>query len=269
MYAVPVSIVMPVHNSALYLRQAIDSIIDQTYSQWQCLIVDDCSTDNSSAIIQDYLNKDKRFRCLRTQQQSGPAIARNLAIEHIQGRYICFLDSDDFWYPNKLEQQLAFVQQHQCAICYSAFDRVDSEGALLRFQATREKTDYRRSLYNNLLNTCSVMLDRTQLKDIRFPESLGHEDLGLWLQLLKQVPYALGVQQSLLAYRIHQNSRNIGLTKRFIHQWQVYLKQEKFSFIQALWLFSLHTYSGFSKRRLEGLVGGKSTAIKGSTIERK
>ena len=253
MDTVLVSIVMPVHNSAQYLRQAIDSIISQTYSQWQCLIVDDCSTDNSPTIIQDYLDKDKRFRCLSTKQKSGPAVARNLALKQIKSRYICFLDSDDFWYPDKLEKQLSFVKKHQCAICYSAFDRVNSEGNILRFQPTKERTDYTYSLYNNLLNTCSVMLDQTQLSDIRFPENLGHEDLGLWLKLLKQVPYALGIKQSLLAYRIHPGSRNIDIKKRFVHQWQVYLKQEKFSLIKALWFFILHTYSGFSKRGLEGL----------------
>ena len=245
---------MPVHNSERYLRQALNSIVKQTFTNWQCLVVDDCSDDNSVSIIQEYTNSDKRFSILRTESNAGPAVARNLGIQQAVGRYLCFLDSDDFWYPEKLEQQLAFVKERHCAICYSAFHRVTEDGCLIRCQSTLATTNYQRTLYNNLLNTCSVMLDTTQLTDIQFPENIGHEDLGLWLKLLKQVPQAYGMNDPLLAYRIHSQSRNIDIRKRFRHQWQIYLQHEQYSFVYALWLFCRHSWVGFSKRGLEGIM---------------
>ena len=124
-----VSVIIPCYNSERYIVQSIESVIMQTFQQWEMIIVDDCSTDNSADIIKKYEAKDFRIRYLKTNEPSGsPSIPRNIGIREARGRYIAFLDSDDIWLPKKLEEQLKFIDQPNVAMVFSNFEKVDQAG---------------------------------------------------------------------------------------------------------------------------------------------
>lgn len=119
-----VSVIIPCYNSERYIVQSIESVIMQTFQQWEMIIVDDCSTDNSADIIKKYEAKDFRIRYLKTNEPSGsPSIPRNIGIREARGRYIAFLDSDDIWLPKKLEEQLKFIDQPNVAMVFSNFGK--------------------------------------------------------------------------------------------------------------------------------------------------
>ena len=124
-----ISIIMPCYNAASFIAQAMDSVLAQTFENWEMLVVDDCSTDASAAIIQEYARQDSRIRYYRTDSPSGsPSIPRNIGLEHARGEYIAFLDSDDLWLPEKLEEQLSFLVTHKLDFVYSDYEKITWRG---------------------------------------------------------------------------------------------------------------------------------------------
>ena len=120
-----VSIITPAYNAAEYIAETIESVLAQTYPKWEMLIVNDCSTDNTATIVQNYVNKDNRIKLINLKQNSGAAVARNTAIQNAKGRYIAFLDSDDLWKKEKLQKQLNFMQQNGYAFTFHNFIMFD------------------------------------------------------------------------------------------------------------------------------------------------
>jgi glycosyltransferase involved in cell wall biosynthesis len=123
-----VSIITPCYNSARFISETIESVLSQTYQNWEMLIVDDCSTDASYEIVLEYAAKDKRIKAYRMEHNSGAAACRNKAIELSQGEYVAFLDSDDLWLPEKLEKQLQFMQDHNADFSFTEYEHIDEEG---------------------------------------------------------------------------------------------------------------------------------------------
>ncbi|MSR89726.1 glycosyltransferase family 2 protein, partial [Patescibacteria group bacterium] len=117
-----VSIVVPVYNAASFIDETIKTVLDQTYTNWELLLVDDKSTDKSVKLIKPYLTKDKRIKLLSNKKNSGAAISRNKGIDAAKGRYIAFLDADDLWLPTKLEKQVAFMQKQDCAFGFTGYE---------------------------------------------------------------------------------------------------------------------------------------------------
>ena len=126
-----VSIIMPSYNAARFIAASIQSVIEQTYTDWELLITDDCSKDNSLIIAKNFADKDPRIQVYSTVRNSGAAIARNVSIKHAQGRYIAFLDSDDTWEANKLETQIKFMEDYNIAFSFSNYDIMSEDGTAL------------------------------------------------------------------------------------------------------------------------------------------
>ena len=124
-----ISIITPNYNDECYLVQTIESVLAQTYTNWEMLIVDDCSSDNSYDIALEYAKKDSRIRVYRMDQNSGAAICRNKAIELSQGDYLAFLDSDDLWLPEKLEKQLQFMIENNCDFSFTEYEHINEDGS--------------------------------------------------------------------------------------------------------------------------------------------
>src|SRR5690554_4363141 len=239
-----VSVITPLYNCSKYLEQTIQSVISQTYENWEMIMVDDCSTDNSIKIAQHYAVQDERVKIIQLEKNSGAAVARNTAIEAAQGRFIAFLDSDDQWLPHKLETQLAFMQKQNVAFSYAAYEKMNEEGAVIGSVGVPDKVCYR-----DLLKVCSIgcltaMYDTQKLGKVYMPLIRKRQDLGLWLKILKQTPYAYGVQDILAQYQLRSDS--ISANKRVAAQytWRLYREVERLSFPVASYYFSHYAVNG-------------------------
>ena len=121
-----VSIITPSYQTAAYIAETIESVLAQTYTNWEMIIVDDCSTDMTDEVVSPYLN-DSRIRYLKNEKNSGAAVSRNRALQEAKGRWIAFLDSDDLWSPEKLEKQIAFMEENHCAFSYTKYEEIDEQ----------------------------------------------------------------------------------------------------------------------------------------------
>ena len=181
-----VSIITPAYNAADYIVETIESVLAQTYTSWEMLIVNDCSQDNTAEIVQSYAAKDKRIKLISLQQNSGAAAARNTAIQNAKGRYIAFLDSDDLWKKEKLQKQIEFMQQNGYAFTYTSYEHFKEVKENIQNQVQIPKSlNYKQALKGNKIGCLTVMLDRKQIANIHFTTQ-KHEDYILWLNILKQ-----------------------------------------------------------------------------------
>src|SRR5690554_1291639 len=201
-----VSIITPSYNSSPFISNTLKSVASQSFDNWEMIIVDDYSSDNSAEVIQQYASQDPRIKFIQLEKNSGAAVARNTAIEAAQGRFIAFLDSDDQWLPHKLETQLAFMQKQNVAFSYAAYEKMNEEGAVIGSVGVPDKVAYR-----DLLKVCSIgcltaMYDTQQLGKIYMPLIRKRQDLGLWLRILKQIPFAYGIQGPLGRYQVRSDS---------------------------------------------------------------
>ena|SRR5690606_25332519 len=222
-----VGIITPIHNCSDFLEKTIQTVLSQTYQDWEMIMVDDCSTDQSLAIAQRYAAQDGRIKVLKLEQNSGAAVARNTAIEAAQGRYIAFLDSDDLWLPNKLETQLQFMKENDAAFSYSAYEKIDENGTVFGVIGVPEKISY-----HDLLKTCSIgcltaVYDTHKLGKIYMPTNTKREDFATWLQILKKFDYAYGINEVLAQYRVYNSQTSAKKAKMAKENWRLYRDIEK------------------------------------------
>lgn len=229
-----VSIVTPVHNSEQFLRQCMDSVLAQTYPDWEHILVDDCSTDGSAALILSYVERDARIRYYRLNENSGAGIARNTAIEASIGDYIAFLDSDDQWYPEKLTKQVDFMQFPNHHFTFTSYDTIDEQGnKLSKIMKAKKKVTYKSALYKNPIGCLTVMYSVDFLGKQYMPSIRKRQDYALWLSLLKKTN-AYGLQECLSSYRVRSNSISSNKWKLLIYEWKIYREVEKLSWPKSL-----------------------------------
>jgi len=205
-----ISVVMPAYNAEQTIQESINSVINQTYTNWEILIIDDKSIDNTSQIIKQAAVKSSRIRIFAHLQNKGVAASRNKGIKEAKGSYIAFLDSDDLWHPNKLIKQLAFMKKNNAAISYTATAYMKDD-TRSRFILRAEKQLNRKNLLkNNIMSCSSVMVKNEIIRNNLFPEqeSLIHEDFTSWLNILKDHGCAYGLDEPLLTYRISGSSKS-------------------------------------------------------------
>lgn len=207
-----VSIVMPAHNAGRYMEAAARSVTAQSFGDWELLVIDDGSADNTAVLAQSFAEKDDRIRLLRNERNLGAALSRNRGIAAARGEWIAFLDSDDLWMPDKLEKQLALIAKHpDAALTYTASTFIDENGRPYPYiQHAEERTDYQALLRHNLMSCSSVMARRELLLRYPFPSGALHEDYAVWLQMLREIPCAYGLDEPLLRYRLSKASRSGG-----------------------------------------------------------
>ena len=202
-----VSIITPNYNCARFIAQTIESVLLQTYSQWEMLIVDDCSTDGSYEIALAYAAKDKRITVIRNEKNSGAAVSRNKALEIAQGEFIAFLDSDDLWMPDKLEKQIAFMRENNCDFSFTEYEHIDEENNRLHQIANVTK----HLSYNKMLMHCwpgclTVMYNQNVVGKVFSEDIKKNNDHALFLCVLKKCHNAMGMKELLAKYRIRKGS---------------------------------------------------------------
>lgn len=244
-----VSIVTPIYNGERFISQTIESVIHQSYQNWEMLIIDDGSKDNSASIVKNYAEKDPRIKLLQ-QSNAGSAAARNNGLRHAKGRYICFLDADDIWDITFLEKQLYFLKEKKAGVVYASYRRINEEGLeILKPYIVPAKVNY-----NGLLKTCSIscltaMFDREKTGEVFFNEALKslRDDFVFWLTILKKLDYAYGNSEVLASYRIFSGSTTSNKKKMMKPQFLVYYKIERLGLIRSCYYFIHWAINGFFK----------------------
>ncbi len=244
-----VSIITPSWNVASLIGETIGSVQAQTMTDWELVIADDCSTDQTAAVVEGRAASDRRIRLIRQPRNGGPALARQAAIEQAQGRFVAFLDSDDLWLPAKLERQIAFAQANRAALSYTAFRRIDETGSVTgRLIEVPASLSYEQLLKNTSIATLTAMVDR----DVAGPIAMKNEpydDFCLWLSVLKPGHVARGLNEDLARYRVRGSSVSSRPLRSAGWVWHIYRNVEQLSPIKSAWCFSHWAVRAWLKRR--------------------
>ncbi|SFM09183.1 glycosyltransferase family 2 protein [Halanaerobium salsuginis] len=230
-----VSIITPLYNSEEFISETIESVLVQSYSNWEMIIVDDCSTDNGVNIVKKYKENDNRIKLVQLKKNSGAAVARNTAIKVAKGRYISFLDSDDLWQPEKLEKQIQFMQENDYAFTYTNYQKMTESGELVNgIVKSPSELNYEKALHTNYIGCLTAMYDTNKLGKICMPEIRKRQDYGLWLKILKQVD-GHGLNENLAYYRVRNNSVSSNKIDLLKYNWKLYRDIENLSILRSLY----------------------------------
>jgi len=243
-----VSIVMPAYLAANHVGEAIRSVQGQDVAGWEMLVVDDGSPDNTASVVAGYAALDPRIKLIR-QLNSGPAMARQAALDVATGRYVAFLDSDDYWLPCKLARQLEFMAVRNAAISFTRFRRINQDGSEVgHLIAIPDRLDYKGLLCNTALATSTVMVDRLRTGPFRMRNTY-YDDFALWLSLLRRGHVAHGLQEDLMRYRVVSQSVSRNKVKSARMVWRTYRECEGLSSSAAAWSFAQYALNAWRKYR--------------------
>ena len=242
-----ISIITPAYNCEKFVAEAIESVLQQSFHNWEMIIVNDASTDHTPSILQMYTKRDKRIRVITNSKNLGVAKSRNIAIEAALGDYIAFLDSDDIWFKEKLEKQLAFILENNLVISYSAYNTINEHGMYINSRIPPKEISYKDLLKSNHIGNLTAIYDCRYFGKV-YLEQAGHEDYILWLNLLKRVGKTKGIVEPLASYRVLSNSISSDKFTAIKWQWRIYRKFQKLSRIESFYYLLWYIYNGFKKR---------------------
>ena len=229
-----ISVITPTYNCAAFIGQTIESVQAQTYANWEMIIVDDCSTDDTRQVVARYASEDPRIRYTCLAQNAGEASERTEAMRLAEGEYMAFCDSDDLWYPEKLEKQLRFMQQNGYAFTCTMYEQIDEDGALTGRQIrVVKKTDYNRLLLDCPVGNSTVMYSVRAMGKFQVPNIRKRNDDALWLTMLKKEKYIYGMPEVLMRYRIRHNSISSNKWSLVRYHWQLYRDIEHLSVLRS------------------------------------
>lgn len=246
-----VSIITPVYNCESLLEETIKCVLNQTYGNWELLLVDDCSSDNSADVIKKYIKKDKRIKYFKLKENSGAAIARNYALSQSSGRFIAYLDADDLWKPEKLEKQVKFMLKNDYAFTCTDYEKIDEQGnSLNKIIKIPNKVNYNLFLRNTIIQTVGVMVDTliTGKELIVMPNIRRRQDAATWCQLLKAGFDCYEVPECLSYYRVVPNSLSSNKFKAIKMNWYWYRKIEKLPLWKTCYCFVGYAFNAIKKR---------------------
>jgi len=243
-----VSIITPSYKSKKFIKQTIESVLAQTYQNWEMIIVDDMSPDNSNEIIENYIKKDNRIKLIKLNKNSGPAVARNKAIKESKGRYIAFLDADDQWFPQKLEKQITFMKVNNYAFTYTFYSQINEEGEIQGNPIHPPlKLSYTDMLKMNRIGCLTAIYDSKFLGKVYMPFIQKRQDYGLWLKILKQEKYAYCLAENLALYRIHSNSISRNKIELIKYHYTLFRKHEKLSVYKSIYYIIYNIFITLNK----------------------
>jgi teichuronic acid biosynthesis glycosyltransferase TuaG len=244
-----VSIITPSFNSIKFIGDMIDSVVSQTYDNWELIIVDDCSEDGTFEYLLTIVDK-RNITLLRNEQNKGAGFTRNRGLEQAKGRYIAFLDSDDVWLPRKLEKQIKHMEQTNAAISHTSFSFIDENGEMTSgYVKANENVDLIWNLKKTEIGTSTAIIDRSIVGDeFRFPMIRARQDLMLWLELLKQGHNSRGLDESLVLYRIRGGQVSGNKVEMLMKTLKLYLKFDFLPFHKRACYFICYAANAIFKR---------------------
>lgn len=228
-----ISIIMPTYNCGKFIKETIQTVIKQTYKNWELIIVDDYSKDNTEEIVAEF--KDDRIKYNKLKENSGAAVARTTAMKIASGNYMAFLDSDDLWKKDKLEKQLKFMKDNNYNFTCTAYEQIDEQSNKLnKIIQVKEKADYNRILLDCPVGNSTVMYNVDALGKFEVPNIRKRNDDALWLQILKKEKYIYGMQDVLMEYRIRNNSISSNKWSLIKYHWKLYREIEHLSIFRSV-----------------------------------
>lgn len=244
-----VSIITPAYNCSKYISQTIESVLCQTYHDFEMIIVDDCSTDDTLSILEKYSKQDSRIKVIKMVENRGVVEARNVALKQSKGRYIAFLDSDDLWVPEKLSKQINFMRVFGYAFTYSQYDLINEEGMSLgKSIKPPTKLDYSKAIKNTSIGCLTVIVDKKKTGEFYMPDLSHGEDHATWIEILKRGFNAYCVHEVLAHYRVSKSSLTSNKLKVVIKQWHNYREYYGFTIPKALYYFVCYILNATLKR---------------------
>lgn len=250
-----VSVVIPSYNSSSYINNAIESALSQTYDNLEVIVADDASTDDTCAVVHKI--KDPRVKLIRRTENGGAAAARNSAIDAATGRYIAFLDSDDYWLPNKLSVQICKMQETAKSFSHTSYIVKSEKGEMLI--DVPEEVNYKRLLRGNIIGTSTVVYDAVTLGKIYMPSLRMTEDFATWLSILRQCDSALGIREPMTYYTRRSNSLSSRFVVALYFNYQVYRDTQGLSLIKSLYFLFSNTLRAFRKHLRQDYVSNSPT----------
>lgn len=246
-----VSVVMPAYNAEKYIEAAIRSVMEQTYQNWELFVIDDYSTDSTLAVIERLAREDDRITVLQNAENQGVASTRNHGLDLCRGNYVALLDSDDIWYPNKLERQVQLAQETGVDIVYCSYAIIDeNDRKICADFIVPEHTDFESSLTKGVISCSTALLSRNIVDTYRFRTEFYHEDLAFWFQILRNGHTVCGVQDVLAKYRVISGSRASNKINSARHRWKIYRKLLGFSVLRSVKLFVRYALLGLKKYKV-------------------
>ena len=244
-----VSIITACYNSENYISETINSVLNQTYQNWELLIVDDCSTDNTKSLIKEFQKTEKRIKLFQLNENSGAAVARNKAIKEAKGTFIAFLDSDDIWLPKKLERQLEFMISNNYNLTHTSYELIDHQGNSLKKTIVPAKIlGYKDMLYSNKIGCLTAIYNQSKIGKKYMPLLRKRQDYALWLKILKTGEKAYGLAEVLSQYRNTENSISNNKLNLIKWNWKLLREVENLSFIKSVYYLSCNIIFKFLKR---------------------
>lgn len=232
-----VSIIVPTYNTEKFIRQTIESVQNQTYSNWEMILADDASTDKTVAIIEEFAKNDNRIKLFKLPENRGNGFARNTALEKATGKYIAYLDADDLWFPEKLEKQIQFLKTNNLHFTFSFYDSIDEEGNNLnrRVESPNPLT-YKELFFCNYVGNLTAIYDADYFGKIILETTQKRQDWRIWLTILKQIKIAKPVAEPLAFYRIRKDSVSSSKFKLIKHNFGVYREFHGYNLVFSILL---------------------------------
>lgn len=236
-----VSVITPLYNTDKFIAETIESVLRQTFVDWEMIIVDDCSRDQSFEIANRYAEKDCRIKVFQLPHNSGPATARNKGIEAASGKYIAFLDSDDLWSHKKLEKQIQFMKENRFKFTYTCYEIIDQEGYPTGESVHPDKKlEYRDLLRTNQIGCLTAIYDAEQIGKVYMPEILKRQDYALWLKILKKHGKAYCLNESLACYRKRSTSISSNKFNLLKFNWKLFREIEGLTKVESIYYLALN-----------------------------
>lgn len=246
-----ISIVVPVYNAEKFLKNTINTVLNQTYTNWELILIDDCSNDNSKEIIENFSKVNSKIIYYKQKKNGGPALARNKGIELASGRFLCFIDADDLWDNNKLEKQINYMMEKKCAFSFHSYEFANKDGIPIGKKViAKEKLTYNQALKNNIISTITVMFDLNKIDKnmIKMPNLKYVEDTATWWRILRNNYVAYGIPDIYSYYRRIPNSNSSNKLKTQKPLWNLYRKEEKLSFFYSVYCFLWKNFNALKRR---------------------
>lgn len=246
-----ISIIIPVYNCEKYISKTIETVKQQSYTNWELIIVNDGSADNSLRVIQDgIVDIKEKVKLINFSRNNGVAKARNAALEEASGEYIAYLDADDIWEKEKLYKQLNFMKKNNAFFSDTAYERIKEDGTFLRIGNAPKTTNYKDLLKSTIMLTSTIMIDIGKIpkESLKMPDLKMAEDTQTWLNILKTGIIAYGLDENLAMYRKRKGSTSSSKIKATIGIWKVYRKYQLMGRIKSSYYTLLHILNAIKKR---------------------
>ena len=243
-----VSVITPAYNAEPFIKETIESVLSQSLSDWELIVIDDGSTDDTQKVVAEYEKADDRIHLIINENNMGVARTRNRGLDMFRGQYVAFLDSDDYWDPQMLEKMVARAQETGADIIYCSYALVDESGRkVCNDFIVPPKTTFKESIVRSVITCSTVLITADLARNSRFPTDMYHEDIAMWFQILRDGGTACGVTEVLASYRQRANSRSAGKLVSACRRWPIYRKHLKMSLLETIVTMIRYGYYGVLK----------------------